>query len=179
MMHQMTYKSPLGDLTLLSDDTYLIGLWIKGQKNYGETYNLKAAERTENKPIHLAMLWLEQYFSGNNPDVLDVPLNPEVTSFRNMVLKTVSNVPYGQTITYKQIANTLQNNDSSKQSNKARAVGNALGHNPIMIIVPCHRVIGSNGSLMGYAGGLDRKRSLLNLEQKYQSIEVRNTNGTN
>lgn len=95
MMHKMTYKSPLGALTLLSDDTYLIGLWIKGQKNYGTTYNLKAAERTENKPIQLAMLWLEQYFSGNNPDVLDVPLNPEVSSFRNMVLKTVSNVPYG------------------------------------------------------------------------------------
>lgn len=125
------------------------------------------------------MLWLEQYFLGNNPDVLDVPLNPEVTSFRKMVLKTVGNVPYGQTITYKQIANTLQQNDSSIQSNKARAVGNALGHNPIMIIIPCHRVIGSNGSLMGYAGGLDRKRLLLNLEEEYQSNEVRNRNGIN
>ncbi|WP_415603101.1 methylated-DNA--[protein]-cysteine S-methyltransferase [Liquorilactobacillus hordei] len=76
------------------------------------------------------------------------------------------NVPYGQTITYKQLSNSLQKADSSMQSNKARAVGNALGHNPLMIIIPCHRVVGVNGSLRGYAGGLERKQILLNLEQK-------------
>lgn len=179
MLHKMTYKSPLGDLTLLNDETYLLGLWIKGQKNYGSTYNLNATEQSESKPIHLAVLWLEQYFAGQNPDVMNISLKPEVTKFRDLVLQEVSNVPYGQTITYKQISNALQKSDSSLQSNKSRAVGNALGHNPLMIIIPCHRVIGSNGSLMGYAGGLDRKQFLLNLEQKSIVFRKRDQNGTN
>lgn len=166
MLHKTTYESPLGDITLLSDEVYLLGLWIKEQKNYGSNYNLETIKQIESKPTHLAKMWLEQYFAGNNPDVMDVPLQPKVTKFRELVLQKVRNVPYGQTITYKQLSNSLQKADSSMQSNKARAVGNALGHNPLMIIIPCHRVVGVNGSLRGYAGGLERKRILLNLEQK-------------
>lgn len=161
MKYTHHYTSPLGGITLASDGEALTGLWFDGQKYFG------AGLSEEHKPKELPVFketdrWLDSYFSGKAPDFTP-PLLMKTTPFRRSVWEIMLAIPYGQTMTYKEIAEKIagQNNLPSMS---AQAVGGAVGHNAVSLIIPCHRVIGSDGSLTGYAGGLDKKIWLLKME---------------
>ena len=156
MSYYTYYNSPIGRLLLECDDMALTGLWIENQKYYAA--GAGAEIRIDNdRPIFADVRrWLDAYFAGRNPNVMDIPLNPQGTDFRRRVWNELRNIPYGKTTTYGDIARKL--------NASPRAVGGAVGHNPISIIIPCHRVVGANNNLTGYAGGLDIKAKLLQLE---------------
>lgn len=157
MLYTCFYKSPLGGITMASDGTALTGLWFDGQKYFAEGLAETAAAKT--LPVFdEAVRWLDIYFGGRRPDFTP-PLNLEGTAFRKEVWQLLLQIPYGQTTTYGELA---AHNGLKRMS--AQAVGGAVGHNPISIIVPCHRVVGTGGSLTGYAGGLAKKLALLKLE---------------
>ncbi|USS88377.1 methylated-DNA--[protein]-cysteine S-methyltransferase [Fructilactobacillus hinvesii] len=160
MLAQQTYQSPLGPIVMVSNETALVGLWFQDQRYYGAHYQLDHIPSQLTEPIQQAETWLNQYFAGQNPDPQRVPVQPKVTPFQKRVLTALQRVPYGTTTTYGELA-------TAAGTSSARAVGNAVGHNPISLIIPCHRVLAQNGSLTGYAGGLDRKRFLLQLEQQH------------
>ena len=164
ILHKATYQSPLGKMILLSSDQHLLGLWFNDQKFFGANYQLEQADEKIVRPLKLTLQWLTEYFSGQQPDPFAIPIKPEVTLFREQVFQELQKVPYGQTTTYKELSDQLQKQES-KKINKARAIGGAVGHNPITLIIPCHRVIGQDGSLIGYAGGIERKQALLQMEQ--------------
>ena len=163
MLYTSEYLSPLGQLLLLANDEALLGLWFTDQKYYGASYPLAEAVAQENKITAEVTDWLEAYFAGQQPPIALLSLAPAVTTFREKVLRILQDIPYGEVVTYQQIVDRLKATYGEKIGS-ARAVGGAVGHNPISIIIPCHRVIGSNGSLTGYAGGLARKQALLRLE---------------
>jgi len=163
MLYKSKYSSPLGNILILADDSSVLGLWFEEQKYYGASYSLEEAVYQENCVIKNAKKWLNDYFDGRKPVKEHLSLAPQVTDFRQKVLSILQTVPYGQTITYQQILDKLKEN-FGENVGSARAVGGAVGHNPISIIIPCHRVIGSDGSLTGYAGGIERKIKLLTLE---------------
>lgn len=163
MVYSATYPSPIGILTLASDGEHLVGLWIEGQKYFGAGFS-EAMIPDKSLPIFsIAENWLDRYFSGEKPAPLELPLCPVGGGFRQMVWSMLCEIPYGQVITYGDIAEKMAVK-MGKQSMSSQAVGGAVGHNPISIIIPCHRVVGSNGSLTGYAGGVDRKKKLLEWE---------------
>ena len=155
------YTSPLGSITLASDGKALTGLWFDGQKHFPN--NLTADSIEAELPIFtMTVKWLDTYFSGKETDFTP-PLSLQTTPFRRAVCEILLTIPYGHTMTYGEIAGILvEQRGISRMS--AQAVGGAVGHNPIGIIIPCHRVIGADGSLTGYAGGLDRKIRLLEYE---------------
>ena len=160
MQYTAHYASPFGPITLASDGTSLVGLWFDGQKYFAAT--LEDKHKQKSLPVfEEARRWLDIYFSGKEPDFLP-PLAPKATPFRKKVWDILLSIPYGQTMTYGEIAKAIAREQSSRMS--AQAVGGAVGHNPISIIVPCHRVVGTNGSLTGYADGIDKKVQLLTLE---------------
>ena len=156
------YQSPLGKILLSADDLGLTGLWFEGQKYYA----LHLDKKCEEKELSLfkeVKKWLDIYFSGKEPD-FEVTMNFKGTDFQKEVWDILCSIPYGKTMTYGEIAKQL----AAKRglgSMSAQAVGGAVGHNRISIIVPCHRVVGTNGSLTGYAGGIDKKIALLTLEK--------------
>ena len=163
MIYKTHYDSPLGGILLSADDKGLTGLWFDGQKYFA--YGLaesEACEEQENSILTEAKCWLDIYFSGKEPD-FDLPLNPTGTDFQKRVWSILCTIPYGKTMSYGQIAAQLAAEQAAAHMS-AQAVGGAVGHNPLSIIVPCHRVVGTNGSLTGYAGGIDRKIKLLTLE---------------
>lgn len=162
MLYKNRYISPLGDITILADDEYIRGVWFENQKYYGSEYDLDTIPTTENGAIRQVRKWLNAYFSGQAPTINPIILKPDVSPFRRQVLNILAEIPYGQTITYKEIASKLEVKNGRRTS--ARAVGGAVGHNPISILIPCHRVVGSDGALTGYAGGIERKVGLLSLE---------------
>ena len=151
------YRSPLGGITLASDGTALTGLWFDGQKHFAETLSPMHTERPDLAVFDETCRWLDLYFAGQRPDFVP-PLKPSGTAFRRAVWRQLMAIPYGQTSTYGEIASRLA-------CRSAQAVGNAVGHNPVSLIIPCHRVVGSDGALTGYAGGLDRKAWLLRTEE--------------
>lgn len=155
------YDSPLGRLLLAADEEGLCGLWMEGQKYYARGLNPDAKEK-KTTAIQETMDWLDAYFAGR-----PLPVFPAVhlqgTPFQNHVWQLMREIPYGTTTSYKEIAFRMAR-DLGRTSMSAQAVGNAVSKNPILILYPCHRVIGANGSLTGYAGGLDRKVWLLNHE---------------
>ena len=158
-----TYASPLGIITMGSNGKQLTGLWFEGQKYFDHTSN--------DQPSHHALpifdetrTWLDVYFQGKRP-TFTPPILLNDTPFRRTVWQLLLTIPYGETTTYKDIAMKWARQHGVK-SMSSQAVGGAVGRNPISIIIPCHRVIGTNGSLTGYAGGLDRKRWLLQWEQE-------------
>lgn len=155
------YQSPLGGILLAADETGLTGLWFNGEKYFAD--NLPAEHSDQETPVLAeTRRWLDIYFTGKEPDFLP-PLHPIGSAFRRSVWEILLQIPYGQTITYGDIARQLAaKQDLPKMS--AQAVGGAVGHNEISIIIPCHRVVGTNGSLTGYAGGIDKKIKLLELE---------------
>ena len=160
-MYINSYNSPLGIMYMSSDGIYLTGLWFKGtfddkkhQNNYIKK-NLLIFEETKK--------WLDIYFSGQNPNFIPQYKINNLTPFREEVIKTMNKIPYGKVITYNDIAKEIA---KKRKINKmsAQAVGGAVGWNPICLIIPCHRVIGTNGSLTGYGGGIKNKIKLLELE---------------
>ena len=153
------YESPLGGMTMASDGAALIGLWFDGQKYFPA--GLSSAEQKELPVFDETKQWLRSYFAGSNPDFTP-PLSPAASPFRLAVWDALKRIPYGQTATYGGIGRQIAAQTGGRVS--AQAVGGAVGHNPVSIIVPCHRVLGADGSLTGYAGGLDRKLRLLQLE---------------
>lgn len=161
MQYTHSYDSPLGRILLASDGSALTGLWFVGQKYYAaaldgqhEEKALPVFEQTEN--------WLDIYFGGKKPDFTP-PLAPVGSEFRREVWELLLSIPYGRTVTYAALAAAIAERRSLSHMS-AQAVGGAVGHNPISIIIPCHRVVGSGGILTGYAGGIDRKIRLLSLE---------------
>lgn len=162
MWYSASYASPVGRLLLGSDGEALTGLWLEGQKYYGATL---AGEASEGCPavLETAKAWLDDYFAGNKPAVSDLPLRPAGSSFRQMIFGILLEIPYGHTITYGEIAKRAAAR-MGRPSMSGQAVGGAVGHNPISIIIPCHRVVGSGGSLTGYAGGIAAKLRLLEHE---------------
>ena len=161
MIYTWQYNSPIGKMTMASDGEALIGLWFDGQKYFLGNIKEKCIEK------RLAVFekteeWLDIYFRGEEPDFM-----PEIlitgTTFRKRVAEIMLTIPYGKTMTYGEIAEQIASiRHIPKMS--AQAVGGAVGHNPISIIIPCHRVVGTHGSLTGYAGGIEKKIELLKLE---------------
>ncbi|MBR5381165.1 MAG: methylated-DNA--[Oscillospiraceae bacterium] len=161
MDYTQHYSSPLGGITLASDGEALTGLWFDGQKYFAAT--LAEAHRESSLPVfEQTFSWLDVYFGGREPDFTP-PLRMKTTAFRRAVWEILLTIPYGQTATYGQIADRLARS-RGLASLSAQAVGGAVGHNAVSLIIPCHRVVGKNGSLTGYAGGVDRKLRLLSLE---------------
>ena len=163
MIYTSQYSSLLGKMTLACDDQAIVGLWFNGQKYFGNILPVEGEEK--NHPLFdQVRRWLDIYFSGRQPDFLP-PLKYGSTPFRKMVCDVMLTIPYGNTMTYGEIAALVVKNLGMKKMS-AQAVGGAVGHNSISLMIPCHRVVGANGSLTGYAGGLERKVWLLELEQK-------------
>jgi methylated-DNA-[protein]-cysteine S-methyltransferase len=155
------YSSELGDILLAADEIGLTGLWFFGQSYFADT--LPTEQIAQETPILTqAREWLDEYFSGKEPDFTPT-LHPMGSPFRQAVWKLLLQIPYGQTTTYGEIARQLEKLQNRPHMS-AQAVGGAVGHNGISIIIPCHRVVGTKGSLTGYAGGLDKKMALLELE---------------
>ena len=156
------YDSPLGGIMMASDGNALIGLWFEGQKYFADTLQNDHEEKA--LPIFAQTnRWLDIYFSGHAPGFTP-PLAMRTTPFRKAVWNIMLTIPYGQTMTYGEIADRVAGQKGMPQMS-AQAVGGAVGHNAISLIIPCHRVVGANGSLTGYAGGIDRKAKLLSWEQ--------------
>lgn len=161
MQYTSKYGSPLGGILLAADETGLTGLWFEGQK-YFALHLDRENEEKELPVLKQAKSWLDIYFSGKEPD-FKVPLHFTGSPFQNEVWEILYEIPYGQTTTYGEIAKKRGLAGMSSQ-----AVGGAVAHNEISVIVPCHRVVGANGSLTGYAGGIDKKIALLKLEKGYK-----------
>ena len=155
------YNSPLGGILLAADEIGVTGLWFNGQKYFARS--LPAGYTEQNTPaLSEAKRWLEVYFTGKEPDFMP-PLHIVGSAFRRAVWEILLQIPYGKTPTYGEIARQLAKKQKLPRMS-AQAVGGAVGHNEISIIIPCHRVVGTNGSLTGYAGGIDKKIKLLELE---------------
>ena len=158
-MYTFIAETPLGAIQAAADDKSLRGLWFVGQKYFPASADAWTA--APDHPVFAALQsWLKDYFSGKKP-AGKIPLAPEGTEFQQAVWNILLEIPHGKTSTYGAIAAQLAP-DKSKGS--AQAVGGAVGHNPISLLIPCHRVVGADGSLTGYAGGLEKKRALLELE---------------
>lgn len=158
------YRSPLGGITAASDGENLVGLWLEGQRYFCGTLSEPPVLKADLPVFLQTILWLDRYFSGEKPQPSDLPLCPSGSLFRRTVWRCLCEIPYGETVTYGAVAQkaaTLL----GRERLSAQAVGGAVGHNPISLIIPCHRVIGADGSLTGYAGGLDKKRWLLQWEK--------------
>ena len=161
-MHTCDYESPLGKMLLAADEDGMTGAWFYGQRYFargleGAEKDAETGELADSPVLLAARRWLDAYFAGDRPDVADVPLAPRGTAFQRRVWDALLAIPYGETLTYGELAAELRSSP--------RAIGAAVGKNPISVIIPCHRVVGADGSLTGYAGGLDRKLALLVLEQ--------------
>ena len=161
MDYNWHYDSPLGGITLASDGEALTGLWFDGQTYFADT--MSDDSKKEELPIFVQTChWLDSYFSGKEPDFTP-RLKMNTTPFRKAVWEILLTIPFGKTMTYGEIAKLIAQNRGISQMS-AQAVGGAVGHNSIALIIPCHRVVGSKGNLTGYAGGLDKKVKLLRLE---------------
>lgn len=161
------YESPLGRLTLASDGVAVCGLWMEGQKRHGAGLpGDPALVRDDAAPGFDALRrWLDAYFAGERPSVADVPLSLHGSAFRRAVWRILVEIPYGSTTTYGAVADRVR---SELGAASPLAVGGAVGRNPVSLVVPCHRVVGADGSLTGYAGGLERKAWLL----RHEGVEV-------
>lgn len=171
MFYKSYYNSPLGKILLVSKSNKLVGLWLEGQKYYLGKIKDDLILNDEEPILLKTKLWLDDYFNEKKPDINRIELDLIGTDFQKMVWEELLRIPYGKVITYKEVAIKI-----AKKLNKKvmsfRAVGSAVGKNPISIIIPCHRVIGSNGKLTGYAGGIDKKIKLL----EHEGIKVKNKN---
>lgn len=161
MSYYQMYDSPVGKLLLQSDGESLTGLDFSDGR-YAPAVDELQAEEKEIPVLEQTKQWLDIYFAGRNPDFCP-PVNPQGTEFRREVWKLLLEIPYGETVTYGSLAKKMAQKLGKKRMS-AQAIGGAVGHNPIGIIIPCHRVVGNNGNLTGYGGGMDRKVFLLNCE---------------
>ena len=157
------YSSPVGNITIAAENDAITGLWIEGQKYFCETCRFTTATYKDDYALDSACSWLDRYFAGDRPAPDELNLNPQGSEFRKAVWNILRQIPYGETMTYGDIAQRIST-DYGMEHMSAQAVGGAVGHNPISIIVPCHRVVGAGGSMTGYAGGIDKKVALLRHE---------------
>lgn len=155
-------ETPLGGCLLAGDDAALTGLWFEGAKHFARTLPEDAREGRLGV-LADAEAWLRAYFAGARPDPRDIPLRPQGSAFEQAVWALLLEIPYGQTTTYGALAQALTQQSGRRAC--AQAIGGAVGRNPISILIPCHRVLGSDGSLTGYAGGVEKKAALLRLEE--------------
>lgn len=162
MTYIQHYSSPLGGILLAADEIGLTGSWFDGEKYFADNLPAEHAER-QTPILAEAARWLDIYFTGKEPGFTP-PLHPICSPFRQAVWEILLQIPYGQTTTYGEIARQLAEKQGLEKMS-AQAVGGAVGHNEISVIIPCHRVVGTSGSLTGYAGGIDKKVKLLELER--------------
>lgn len=165
MQFTTTYDSPLGEILLASDETGMTGLWFTGQKYFGSTL-VKERMTQETPLLQEAKDWLDAYFAGKNP-AMNLPCHPSGTPFHLKVSDLLRQIPYGETISYGELAEELARQEGLPHMS-AQAVGGAVARNEISILIPCHRVVGKNGTLTGYAGGVEKKAALLRLEGAWQ-----------
>ena len=165
MYYSTTYQSPLTLITLACDGggRNLVGLWTEGQKYHGDTIPEAMTKNNDIPLFDTAKIWLDRYFAGEKPGITELPLAPIGGEFRQSVWKILCEIPYGKVITYGGIAKKMAAK-MGRERMSSQAVGGAVGHNPISIIIPCHRVVGSNGSLTGFSGGIQMKLKLLEFE---------------
>lgn len=163
MVYTTQYASPIGDILLAEKDESLVGLWITGQKYFLGSLTEERTERGDAAIFKQTKLWLDRYFAGQKPAISELRLAPDGSGFRRAIWKILCEIPYGNVMTYGEIARKIAKIQGNEKMS-AQAVGGAVAHNPISIIIPCHRVVGTNGSLTGYAGGIDIKIKLLTLE---------------
>ncbi len=163
MVYSTHYLSPVGPITLGSDGENLAGLWLEGQKYFGGAVPETMTQNDDLPIFAAAKEWLDKYFAGKQPAISEIPLALIGGPFRQTVWEILCRIPYGKVTTYGQIAKEAAGR-MNRPSMSGQAVGGAVAHNPISIIIPCHRVVGSNGSLTGYAGGIGKKIQLLELE---------------
>lgn len=164
MYYYTSYPSKLGTIYLYARDQALLALYFEDQRYEAEDLVNEAQETPDQAILSQTRAWLDSYFAGQNPDPRQIPLDPRPqTPFRRIVWDLLLDIPYGGLVSYRDLAQETAK-IMGKEKMSAQAVGGALGHNPISIIIPCHRVVGANGSLTGYGGGIDRKIGLLTLE---------------
>ena len=163
MYYSTTYESPLGLITLACDGYNLNGLWLERHRYHGDSLLQQVTEKDDILIFDAAKKWLDKYFSGEKPDISELQLAPIGGDFRQGVWSILCEIPYGEVVTYGSIAKKMAVK-MNKEKMASQAVGGAVGHNPISIIIPCHRVVGANGSLTGYGGGISKKVKLLELE---------------
>ena len=164
MLYKTYYNSPVGRLFIASDGENIIGLCIEGQKYYLDKIEQEGILKNDLEIFYKTKDWLDSYFKQEKPKISELSLMPKGNTFRQCVWQLLCKIPYGETTTYGELAKKVAKK-LDKPSMSAQAVGNAVGHNPISIIIPCHRVIGKNGNLTGYAGGIEKKIKLLEIEQ--------------
>ncbi len=177
MIYSTHYSSPIGSILLAGSEEKLVGLWIEGQKYFGDTVDEVMTENSNLSIFTATKNWLDKYFAGQKPAISELPMAPNGGEFRTAVWDILCEIPYGEVITYGDIAKKMAAR-MNRASMSSQAVGGAVGRNPISIIIPCHRVVGANGSLTGYAGGLDKKIKLLELEGVDMSKLFRPSKGT-
>ena len=177
MYYSATHPSPVGRVTLASDGENLVGLWLEGQKYFGDTLPEAMTPKDGLPVLEAAKRWLDRYFAGEKPAIAELALRPIGGEFRQGVWSILCEIPYGQVVTYGDIARQMAAR-TGRKSMSSQAVGGAVGHNPISIVIPCHRVVGANGSLTGYAGGVGTKVKLLRLEGADMSRLFVPTKGT-
>ena len=163
LYYKTTYNSPCGNYTLLSDADYIFGMWLCGQKHYMEGNFLNVVQDDNLEIFNITKHLLDEYFEGKKETFKNLALFTYGSDFRKLILNLLQKIPYGQTVTYGYLAQQAAKLTGKKKISP-RAVGTAVGHNPISVIIPCHRVIGAQGSLTGYSGGIDTKIKLLKLE---------------
>ena len=169
MYYKMQYESPVGEITLVGKEHALVGAWLAGQKYYLGKLTGNIVENRDVPVLREAAAWLDGYFAGERqsngawPDGGQIRLEPEGSAFQCLVWRLLCEIPYGEVVTYGELAKRVAR-ELGRENMAAQAVGSAVGHNPISIIIPCHRVIGAGGTLTGYAGGLSVKEWLLNHE---------------
>ncbi len=163
MFYSSRYMTPIGGVLLTSDGDRLVGLWNEGQKYFAAAMPEEMKEEADLPVFRATRNWLDEYFHGQRPAISDLPLAPRGGEFRQAVWEILCAIPYGELTTYGAIAAKMAAR-MNRPSMSSQAVGGAVGHNPISIIIPCHRVVGADGSLTGYAGGVEKKIKLLELE---------------
>lgn len=171
MIYNSYYDSPIGRILIASKNNKLVGVWLEGQKYFLNNIVEELKRNDEDQLIIKTKDWLKRYFKGEKVSDQEFQgcLSPTATNFEKDVWMEICKIPYGKTTTYGEIAKAIARKNN-KKSMSAQAVGRAVGHNPILIIIPCHRVIGANGELIGYAGGINKKKKLLEIE----NINIKN-----
>ena len=160
MIYITYYNSPIGQISLASKNNQLVGLWIEAQKYFLSSLKEEVQINDKVEILVKTKIWLDKYFNGEKPKIDELDLELVGSEFRQEVWKILCKIPYGEVITYNDISKEIEKKRGIRRMS-AQAVGGAVGHNPISLIIPCHRVISSNGDLTGYAGGLDKKAWLL------------------
>ena len=161
--YKTTIESVIGKITFGSDGESLVGLWTDGQRYFGDTVPNEMLPNDNLNVFTITKDWLNRYFEGEKPQISELSLAPIGGEFRQTVWKMLTEIPYGKVITYGELAQKIAKQRGIERMS-AQAVGTAVGHNPISIIIPCHRVVGANGNLTGFSGGIQMKLQLLQHE---------------